>query len=270
MSVIVIDGPEKAGKSTLIEALKTELAERMYPTLVRHWVGRADPDDRIYLSALQHDTQLPATELVAIWDRGWPSEYVYGTLLGQSRRLAQDPWLGEWNYGRLAKANGLMIMLLGPSPEILASRRDETDLLVDPGEERKLYAEYASRFGWHRLYQHPVEEQVRTIVEAFNYSKFPTIPPAYYGNPSARVIIIDGDSKVGRSFGDLAFQLGWVDAHDCPPPALRSAKLLVTCSAKAFLWASNYVSYKKGEEQEIIQYKEDQLERVLQSIRQTI
>ena len=27
MSVIVIDGPEKAGKSTLIEALKTELAE---------------------------------------------------------------------------------------------------------------------------------------------------------------------------------------------------------------------------------------------------
>src|SRR3989304_2111146 len=105
MSVIVFDGPEKAGKSTIIEALRqyaksTKFFDRVY---VRHW-GPVSPDDRVYAHELSQDSTC-FNELV-IWDRCWPSEYVYGNLLGRSRRGTGDPWLLEWLHGRAVQSNG--------------------------------------------------------------------------------------------------------------------------------------------------------------------
>lgn len=66
--IIVIEGPEKAGKTTLTKFL---IAKK--PMEIRHW-GPVDPDDRVYTEQLIKDVE---SDNWIIWDRCWPSEHVY-------------------------------------------------------------------------------------------------------------------------------------------------------------------------------------------------
>lgn len=275
MSVLLFEGPEKAGKSTVIAALAEHLHKHLkLKVVVRHQIGRAKPDDRVYADQLAVDTA--ADKYVAIWDRCYPSEYVYGTMLGQDRRLALDPWLGEWLYGRAIRANGAQFMVTGPAPSILAKSRTDDDLPVDPAEEQALYLAYALRFGWHVIRRAPVSDQVERIMKripaAIIYGRGRSespLPPVYAGTPNARVVVVGEmrsermlpggwlpfsshlTTKLGRLMGDRAMGVGWTNAHDCPPETLRSAEVIVTCGAKARLWVEHYVLMEGGEQQVI-------------------
>ena len=136
MTVIMIDGPEKAGKSTLVEALHLRGA------YVRKWTGPAVPDDSEYFIPLQIDAK---SQRIVVWDRGWASEVVYGQLLEQPRRLAGDWQRAELLYGRLIE---VAVMLLGPNVETLKRLRDSTDLPIDPSAERRAFAHYGQLAGW--------------------------------------------------------------------------------------------------------------------------
>jgi hypothetical protein len=268
MSVIIIEGPEKAGKSTLANVLYGTLSPRNTGgrVVIRHQTGRARPDDRMYAEQLAEDTSQPASKLIAIWDRGWPSEYVYGTLLKQDRRLAADPWLGEWLHGRAVAANGLRVMLTGPNSKELKARRKGDDLPVDPAAEQALYTAYGLRFGWTVLGQAPIDTLVRIVLEAFDgcVSNVGALPPNYAGDPNAEIVVV-GDERVGRvipggwlpfstplasiigrMLGDDMTAAGWVYAYNCPPETLRSAKTLITCGPKALAWVRNYVMREGG------------------------
>lgn len=258
MSLIIIEGPEKSGKSTLANAIKDFLGGQIGGVVVRHQIGRAKPDDSVYLPQLVKDTSNTPLESIAIWDRGWPSEYVYGSLLDQDRRLAQDPWLGEWEYGRRVAANGLRVMLPGPHYAVLSKLRTPDDLPVNCAAEQMLYLSYAVRFGWLILEQAPLDLMVRRVMANFMLNNLNSRNSVqnYLGDPLAKIIIVCGEShemtaKNGRLLGDMAIHVGWVTAHECSPVMLRQAEVLVTCGKKAYSWVRDYVQEKGGNQQVI-------------------
>jgi hypothetical protein len=270
MSVIVIDGPEKAGKTTIIEELIKRYISLDISVTRRHW-GLVNPDDRVYSDTLQAD--INSNKLI-IWDRCWPSEYVYGQLgFHTDHRGTNDPWLLEWLHGRAVQTNGLRAMILGPDAQTLASHRDKSDMPVDPRMERNLYKEYAERYGW-LIYenQHSTKGLDRTVasiilkyrtITCSNPVTLPphycALPPHYCGPVDAKVIVVGdmrGENRIpgswlpftsrmttmfGRLFDDKAFEVGWTNAHDCPPVALAGAKVIIACGNKAQLWVKNYV-----------------------------
>jgi len=259
MSVIILEGPEKSGKSTLAVTLEKALSVAFDNVIIRHWEGRAIPDDSIYLKPLIRATSVSSSELIEIWDRGWPSEYVYGNLLSQPRRLANDPWLGEWLYGRAVQPDGLRVMLAGPSASRLQSLRDSSDLPVSPMAEKTMYIEYGMKYGWLMLEQTTVDEMANIVGREF-LNASGTRPPMYCGKPDAEVVFVgERHSKekrhigawlpftsvlsatYGRLLGPKAFQVGWVIAHECPPNVIRSAKVIVACGKRAHLWVDNYI-----------------------------
>lgn len=262
MTVIIVDGPEKSGKTTFISALVGALkSNSTYFVGIRKWTGRAVPNDSEYLNPLIEDIKLIDT--ITIWDRSWVSEYVYGTLLGQDRRLSNDPWLGEWLYGRALQTQGFRIMMEADLAE-LVSRRDSTDLPVNPWKEAGLFRNYADDFGWMRLsteYSEKVliEKAAEIALKILNKS-ISTIPPQNYTGPDNPVTVFIGSKRrkgeqpgkwlpftdkfsteFARILGTNAMKFGWTYAHEIPPQFIRNAKCLVTFGANATLWARMYI-----------------------------
>jgi hypothetical protein len=245
VGIILIDGPEKAGKTTLAREVVALDPEVRY----RHWTQPSGYAE--YLRALYED--LCAGDVV-VWDRGWPSDAVYGELMpAGTRRFPADPWLGEWLLGRAVDTSGLRVVL-APSTSALIYRRadhqDPTDHKVNPIIERDLYVEYGERFGY----------AVRSEIDAADLltaarlkSQMPcsVLPPRYSGPAKAKVVFVGEARKersafplpfitpmttqYGRLLGDAAMECGWtnVDAH---PSWLRDRELVVACGNLAIAW----------------------------------
>lgn len=273
---LVIDGPEKAGKSTTIAAVEKILEKKGHKVTLLKW-GPVKPDDRVYSEDLKYFSS--TTSETAIWDRAWPSEYVYGSLLSRKdHRMTEDPWLGAWFHDRAVQANGLRVMLLGPSIDKIASLRDGSDLAVDPEKEVELYRQYATRFGWMTLegYQHnkkDLKANSELIVEQFEKSlpkAGQPLPPEWCGPQDAEIVVVGESlsSKVvpggwlpftsrmttmfGRIFGDKVTKIGWTNARDCNPAYLRNRRIIISCGNVAHAWIRNYVYNKENKDQEIL------------------
>lgn len=141
MPVILIEGPEKAGKSTLVRAL----LERIPDAKLRKFTGPMQGDE--YLDAMLEDTRPSLFPMVTIWDRGWVSEFVYTWMLERQSKLTAEN--AEYLDILLREAGGIGIILLGPDVETLAKNRDETDLDVDPKAERVYFEAYAMDYTGH-------------------------------------------------------------------------------------------------------------------------
>jgi hypothetical protein len=263
MVVVVIDGPEKAGKSTLIEALRSTVTVNDLPTKVRKW-GRLDDGrwaiDCVYAQALIEDT---AYKGLILWDRSWASEAVYGKLIGRDRRLAEDPWLGEWLYGR---GIPLKFILGGPHPYILTEQLDADDKVEGHGQnmakEKAVFLEYGLRFGWHIIGNTDRErlplETLTTIIslQVANSAAQNLNPRVYCGPPRATVVFVgEQGSKAdnvpggwlpfssryttnfGRILGDTALRVGWTNAWDDRREIFQHARLVVACGSSAYDWA---------------------------------
>lgn len=258
--IIVIDGPEKVGKTTLVHQLASTLVSRGHNVAFRKW-GLIFPDDRVYLEPLSHDVVYRDT--VTIWDRSWASEHVYGRLLKRNRRLAEDPWLGEWLYGRAVTTAGLKVMLEG-DPKMLAEKRDSTDLPVDPFEENKAFSSYAEQYGWWLFNTQYSESKLKNvagyIVDMLELINPPDIAPAYAGDKSPAVIFVGEvrsqnpqlvgawlpftsryTTEFARPLSSAAMRCGWTNAHEIAPQKLRNARVIVSCGGAAKTWVKNYV-----------------------------
>ena len=188
--VVIISGPEKAGKTTLISYLGKELDRRQFSYRIRKQNGRAFPNDSIYFEHLLQDASDSEVDFV-IWDRSWVAEFVYGSLLQDGRRMASDgnPAIGEYLYSPLISRG---YVLIGPSVEELIKNRTSDDLDVDVEEERKAYTSYGDAFpSWEVIEnQHSkeyVEELSRKIIGANLFKRF---PPNYYGSEYPEAFVV--------------------------------------------------------------------------------
>jgi hypothetical protein len=156
--IVVFDGPEKAGKTTLIYSVAAYLQGFNQDVKITKW-GPLATDDREYTPVIRE--QLAARHVVHLWDRSWASEHVYGNLLGRDRRLANDPWLGEWLHRRALIGNGMAYMVLPALAGQNIGLRDSSDLDVDVYSERAVFHNYATQFRWGVVYNNYDEDSLR-------------------------------------------------------------------------------------------------------------
>jgi hypothetical protein len=255
--LVIVDGPEKSGKTTLVSEL------RNLGAFVSHWgpVG----SDAEYATSIRgsverrKDKSNPflGPDDVVVWDRGWASESVYSTLLGRGRRLGSDPWLGEWLYGR---AFCKRVMLLGPDPEALKRLRTPDDLPVDPHTERGAFAAYGIQWGWDCIINSHRIGAARTlaghIMDEVRHMPVVPDPPAYCGPRNPRVVVVgevrstdpnppEGSylpwtsrytTEMGRALGVQGLRVGWTNAYDEPTDVVRRAELVVAVGKVAHDW----------------------------------
>jgi hypothetical protein len=252
--LVVIDGPEKSGKSTLIAALAAQLGPT---TRIRKWshLGDAYDADKIYADALREDMAAPG---VVLWDRSWACGVVYGTLLGRNNRITRDPWISEWLYGR---GVDVKVILGGPHPSVLASARTSDDLPVDPAEEQRAFVEYGRRYGWYVVpptnteYRFPLLKLVQYVVDRIDAA--PDRDPTAWCGPFGSSVVFVGErrstapglpgawlpftskytTQYGRILGDAALRCGWTNMADDPRRIFDTAQLVVACGHHAAAWA---------------------------------
>lgn len=231
MTVLVISGPEKAGKTTLISVIRDQTGAR-----VRPW-QRID-DGTEFLTALKEDVADPG---LVVWDRSWACENVYSDLMRRDNRVGSG-WLAEWYMGRAVQAKGLRVIWTGPTWERLQERRTPDDLPVPPRFEQLAYLEYGHEWGWRtvdlRYCQRHEEIDVAGWARAFvTCAEMQSpIPPPLYAGPWPPPVLVLGDRRNERStgpytwlpfstrtttqfarcFGNDAFMCGWGNVEDFP------------------------------------------------------
>lgn len=261
--LIIIDGPEKAGKTTLIRHLVNSTPN----VVIRKW----EPviSDREYLYALQEDISTNLTG-ITIWDRSWASEHVYCNLLNREGRLKTDPWFGEWVYGRISQAVGVRIMLLGPSSEDLQVLRTLDDHIVNVRDERYYFGKYGHVFNWltysnnHNMQSlELVSSAIMTRLKIANrwFAQFNIKPPFYAGPPYPDVLVlgeppVNGSasshqdswvpfgSRLTTAFGrDLHVQglsYGWSNIGHCPIELINATQVVLACGKKVQKYVNTY------------------------------
>ena len=246
--IVLIDGPEKAGKTTLISELKKRLnAESV------SWGPVTG--DTVYLQPLK---EACASSRWVIWDRGWPSESIYSRLLHRGRRLEKEPFLGEWLYGRAVQTCGLRVILLPGNVDEVINRRDKTDLPVDPVQEYMAYKTYGKLFGYLILENGYTKESLESNIEQI-VLRLGTAgifqPGLYAGPPNAKIVFVgesrsqgrrsvDGSwlpftsmltTELGRRLGPSALKFGWTNIDDTPIITL-SNRFVIACGERAGAW----------------------------------
>jgi hypothetical protein len=258
MTIIVLDGPENVGKTTLAMEIVRQNPGARY----RHW-GPVKHDE-VYAPALMEDIMLGG---LVVWDRSWASEHVYSKLLNRTKhRLGDDPFLGEWLYTRAVLSVGCCFMVVGDEIQ----PHDEDDLPVDPVEEQNEFTGYALDHGWpivvnkftagnlvnnsERVMHHV--NKLQMLVENETYS----VPPVYAGPPCPKVMFV-GERRsagkfpgafipfasrlttmLGREIGNNAVFAGWTNVADVAPQEIRRADVVVSCGGVARKWVDYHVA----------------------------
>lgn len=251
MPLIILDGPEKAGKSTLVKRL-----EQWYGARSVHW-GPVTDHSR-YVEPLARDV---LDKGLVVWDRCWASECVYGPLLDRQHRDESDPWLMEWLYSRAVDTVGVKAVLLPVSTEETRERRDDTDLPVDPDMEAASYRSYAERFGWEVLINDYTPRSVEDNADYLALKAWTTVasvtlrPPQYCGPTNPRILVVGEEGNpdnphkprgrwlpftsryttmFGRAMGDPALTCGWVNFPRVSLRTLRSPRIVVACGGRVY------------------------------------
>lgn len=149
MPIFIIDGPEKAGKTTLISAL-SGLGQGEEPEGSKMRVRRWGPVDSVleYFGPIVEDYKFVQQGGIVFWDRSWASECVYNDLVrmretdrASLRYLETGPWSKYL----------IKIMAVSTTSTLRrrrAAHRDPTDHKVDPEREREGFLKYAKSFNW--------------------------------------------------------------------------------------------------------------------------
>jgi hypothetical protein len=252
--LILIDGPEKAGKTTLIEYCRKEFSALGYNVHVVKQ-GPWDPDDSIISADVKKHAQ--DRNIVYIWDRGWPSEEVYATLLNRKRRANNNPFLMEWLHGR---ATPYKFILLPSDVQYTIDRRDKSDLPVDPYNEVVLFRAY-NKFGYYVMYNsYDHQSLTMNFWRIHNHVTTHTPQPYVYGNPNSKFWFVaslnegcKGDRWMPLSYsaaydmfkavlGNKSLDCAFMFARHGNPALLSADKIVTAVGKEAAEWVRYYAS----------------------------
>lgn len=154
MGLLIIDGPESSGKSTLIQTILDVLHED--ENIVRRW-GPVSSWSK-YIKPLYEDVDLILglragdMSTTRIWDRSWAAEIVYNSLMNRGRIISESS-LTRHLENPVVDTGGLLVMLTC-QPDVLSERRSmkaeagHKDLPVEPKDEVREFTAYAEWHGW--------------------------------------------------------------------------------------------------------------------------
>jgi hypothetical protein len=206
---IIFEGPEKAGKTTLVNwTLKG--FEPTHCNIIK--ISGPEKDELAdegpgfgYL--FRFVESLDSHDIIA-WDRGWVSENVYGNLLQDNRHLAKDPFKTEWFYGRALEGRGGKYIVLPNDPRKLAELRDETDQPVDPIAEYRAFQRYANHWGYEILYNNYTPQRLKTNMLKARRSPFVGVhksDSSQYIGSRKPILTFVGDSTPQFEFANMPF-----------------------------------------------------------------
>ena len=136
--LMVIDGPEKIGKTTLIDEISDQLTSQG-EVVVRKAFSSLSSDK---LEADLHEAET-APDAYHIWDRSLMSHIAYAKMLpkdpSKSSWMSDFPYLSIAAYMDRIKRQGDYICLYTDNPQELAARHDDTDLKVDAIHEQMYF-----------------------------------------------------------------------------------------------------------------------------------
>ena len=159
--LVVIEGPEKVGKTTLAEhlILGFKAHHGVDANYFHHPQGESN-HHRI-MTDLWYVHQHP--ERLVVMDRWWLSELVYRPHDFEVPTIPVDPWELERRYGGLADLMGVRILLQG-DPKRLRAARTPDDKAIDPVHESEMYNMLAAP-GWVRIPNYHLRPIANLIVE---------------------------------------------------------------------------------------------------------
>lgn len=145
--LILIEGMEKAGKSTLV----AELGELLEPSRTDFFHTKRDSahrkNGRGYLPHII--TAIDSIHKVQIWDRAWISEAIYGRIFNEEREATNDVFYNEWVYGRLTMGRGARVILFPEVVEDAEKRRTESDVKIAAKIEAEMFLKYGKKWGYN-------------------------------------------------------------------------------------------------------------------------
>lgn len=153
MPLLIVDGPEAAGKTTFIAALVAQLDHDARTVQHRRW-GPV-PSWEAYVDPLGKDLEALDRGLVdwVVWDRGWPSESVYNELLARGKVI--DERVVYNTLTLKARSAGALLLIIAPPAATLIERRRvreaaglRDDLPVAPEAETAAFRRYGVKHGW--------------------------------------------------------------------------------------------------------------------------
>jgi hypothetical protein len=133
MKHLIIEGPDRVGKDTLIKNLLSKFSN----VAIRHFrspKGDNDLQKKQYQQLSFHGEYLTANRLssmdfdLCVWNRGHLGEFVYGNLY---RNTQPEEWVLEQEKAHL-NTDETYLLLLTASPEFLASKDDGLSFASTP------------------------------------------------------------------------------------------------------------------------------------------
>ena len=147
--LVVLDGPEKAGKTTLARKIMEWVMENRKTNIHYRRHIHGDSNHETIMNDLEFALSHP--EDLIIYDRWWSSELVYRPFDGKPPNLPLRVSVLEGRYGGLADSAGMRIMVV-PAESVLQERRDyaqdSTDIPIPVHRERDAFYEVARRGNW--------------------------------------------------------------------------------------------------------------------------
>lgn len=253
--IVVLEGAEKAGKTTLAKAF-VEHWNRHYdvPAVYYHW--GPIKDDTEYSEVLKAHYEDHLTHY--IWDRGWASDTVYANLLNRNRRSKYNPWLMEMLHGR---ATPLKFIVINDT-EVMSMLHTADDLPVDASKEQGMFM---SEFPKYKLLENNMTadslySNIRTLEtslviasSAYKHKVYTAVPynrrlPVMFVATKTRnnrgdrwlPFSFDRELQYLKELGSLAEDCSFMFSHEGSPTVLKDYQLVITQGGEAYKWVKYY------------------------------
>lgn len=205
--IIIIEGPNRAGKSTLAGRIAALIGQQYGHATVMSW-GPPDPPGRNPFEEYELSLLAQArTQEHVIADRWAMGELVYGPLFRGRSRLTDG---GLLHCEMLLRSLGAKRVCLLPSQRVLFQRweaapdelSDQHDLL----HEHAMFRVLAERFGYMRLIRDPQDETLDVLCDSAQRASTAAEEtlsgiPGYIGTPTPSVVLA-GDVRSGTPGDD--------------------------------------------------------------------
>jgi hypothetical protein len=156
--MIIVEGPDGAGKSYLVKQLSHDLVIPQHERAVRDRLGPHDPEGTSLWQWAYHDVTTWAAQPMSLYDRHpLVSEYIYGPIVrGQSAPGFNHP--SAHGLRRLMEQRCLLVLCLPPHDTYVENLRKEEQMEGVDEHALQLYGLYealiSSWGGWRVVYDY--------------------------------------------------------------------------------------------------------------------